>query len=157
MTARNKPQVNKKPVAEAPAVETPVEEAPVNEIGLFVSIKGRVKDPEGDYMHPQDLARYELFRAKRHAVQAKMALLDNEVETLRLKLKWQEQALRIAKLEHDARQRELSDFRKEFDKDLKRADRDMVQITTEIQEKYDLKPESLIYDDISGKLMPIDD
>ena len=129
----------------------------MQEVGLFVSLKGRVKDPEGDYMHPQDLARYELFRAKRHAVQAKMALCDKEESNLRILLKWQEQALRIAKLEHDAKQRELKDLRLEFDKELRRADGDMVQITKEIQEKYNLKPDSLIYDDISGKLMPIDD
>lgn len=157
MTARNKPVVNKKPAEAAPEPAVEETKAVEHELGLHVSVKGPVKDEMGDYMHPQDLARYELFRAKRHAVQAKMALVDKEETNLRMLLKWQEQTLRIAKLEHDAKQLDLKDLRKLLDRELKTADSEMLQISTEIQEKYKLTPETLIYDDISGKLMPIDD
>lgn len=132
------------------------EELPQNEIGIHVSIKGPVKEEDADYMHPQDLARYELYRAKKELAQAKKVIVEKEEGTIRLMLKWQEQALRIAKLEHDAKMRDIAELKKELDKTLKATEDALKSIGKDIQEKYDLTPDNLIYDDESGKLMPVD-
>lgn len=153
MAARKPRVINKAIVDETEQQEDP---KPQNETGLYVSVKGPIKEEEADYMHPQDLARYELFRTKKELAQARKVIVEKEEGTIRLMLKWQEQAVRIAKLEHDAKMRDISELKKELDKTFKAADESLKSISKEIQDKYNLTPETLIYDDESGKLMPMD-
>jgi len=159
VTAVKKPRVVKQDTSaeEKPTAVEKKTEAPEKELGIHVSLLGPVKDEEGDYMDPRDLARYELFRAKRQIAASKRVIVEKEAYNLRLQLKWQEQSLRIAKLEYDAKERELADLQKELEKDLTKATKEFEAIGQEVQEKYNLTPENLIYDDISGKLMSIDD
>lgn len=158
-TSRSKPRVVKKDEETTEEVSLVEESKPEDEheLGLHVSIKGPVKEEEGDYMHPQDLARYELFRTKKQLSAAKKVIVEKEEENLRLKLRWQEQSLRISKLEHDAKLREINDLKKELDKTIDAATKEFNSVGREVQEKYKLTPENLIYDDVSGKLMPMDD
>ena len=127
------------------------------EYGLRVSVKGPIAGKAGDYMHPEDLARYEVFRLKRDNQALRKQIVEYQKQAVQMKLKWQEQALRISKLEHDLKMKEFEWRANERETALEIAKADFQFIAQEVQEKYKLDADHLIYDDESGKLMDVGD
>lgn len=161
MTTPKKPRVRKTTCktkdTETEQQEDVAAEEDEHEIGLHVSLVGPLKEEDGDYLHPQDLARYELFRVKKELAQAKKVIVEKEEAILRMTLKWQEQSLRIAKLEHDSKTRDITELKRDLDKTILGAKSELNSLGLEFKEKYKLDPEDLIYDDESGKIMFMDE
>lgn len=136
-----------------PPVASSEEEA--KDVGLFGSIKGRIVSDGVDHLHPEDLARYELFRVKKEVAQTRRTLLAKEERILAITLQNMELQLRTAKLEHDLKRKNMELIINDTDDQLNIAKRDFANFSEQICDKYDIEPESLIYDDISGKLVDI--
>lgn len=155
-TTRNKPTVKKtaEKTAETPTPEALAEEA--QDVGLFGSIKGKIVSDGMDHLHPEDLAKFELFRIKKEFAVAKQTILQKEEQIMLLNLRNKQQELEIRKLEYQVKNKQIAELHDIAADAINIATQDFSKFGNELAEAYDLEPEGLIYDDISGKLITVD-
>lgn len=156
MATRSKPTVKK---AAEETVETTTSKAPPEEaadVGLFGSIKGKILMDGMDHLHPEDLAKFELFRIKKELAIAKQTILQKEEQIMLLNLRNKQQELENKKLEYQVKNRQISELHDEATTAINIATQDFAKFSNELAAAYDLTPEGLIYDDISGKLITVD-
>lgn len=151
MVEANNEDVAKK----APAKKRAVKQEEAKDVGLLGSIKGRIVSDGVDHLHPEDLARYELFRVKKEVAVAKKTILQKEEQIMLLKLRHKQQELEIKKLEYQVKNQQLVQLNDDADDGINIATQDFKKFGQELAETYDLDPDNLIYDDMSGKLVDV--
>lgn len=151
MVEANNEDVAKK----APAKKRAAKQEEAQDVGLLGSIKGRIVSDGMDHLHPEDLARYELFRVKKEVAVSKKTILQKEEQIMLLKLRHKQQELEIKKLEYQVKNQQLVQLNDQADDCINIATQDFKKFGQDLAETYDLDPDSLIYDDMSGKLVDV--
>lgn len=152
--ANNEGATKKAAPKKAPTKATPAPEE-AQDVGIFSSIKGKIVSDGMDHLHPADLARFELLRTKKELAIAKQTILQKEEQIMLLKLRQKQQELEIKKLEYQVKNKQIVELTDEATDAINIATQDFKKFGNELAEAYDLEPEDLIYDDISGKLIDV--